>query len=298
MFFKTLQRMSQITINSTVTLNNGVKMPLFGFGTYQLSIADMDTSIKQAVESGYVHFDTASIYRNEEALGKVLKELFESGKLKREDIFVTSKVSTAEQGFDKAYEACLNSLKRLQLDYLDLYLIHWPGVQQTALTSPINSKLRAGSWEALEKLQSEKKCRSIGVSNYTIKHLDELLSTSKTVPAVNQVEFHPFLYQTDLLEFCNKKGIQLEAYSSLVRGEANQNKQLEEIGIRHNKTISQVLLKWAIQKGIPVIPKSKTPSRIKENADIFDFNLTDEEMKKIDDLNCNKRICWNPETVV
>ncbi|KAF2076741.1 hypothetical protein CYY_001930 [Polysphondylium violaceum] len=290
-----------LRITSTVALNNGVKMPLFGLGTYELQSADMDKIITSAiVDNGYIHIDTASAYRNEEAIGAALKKIFQQGKIKREDIFITSKANTREHG-EKAYDACMGSLQRLGIDYLDLYLIHWPGVAGTAIQSPENSKIREQTWRAFEKLYQDKKCRSIGVSNYTVAHLEELISKSSIVPAVNQVEFHPFLYQKELLDFCNKHGIVLEAYASLTRAKKMDDDKITEIAKTLGKTRSQVLLRWAIQKNIPVIPKSSQIDRIKENANIFDFEIPQDIMNQLDSINDGNdpvRICWDPNTIL
>jgi len=290
-----------LRITSTIALNNGVKMPLFGLGTYELQSADMDKIITSAiVDNGYIHIDTASAYRNEEAIGKALKKIFDQGKIKREDIFITSKANTREHG-EQAYEACLGSLERLGIDYLDLYLIHWPGVAGTAIQSPENSTTREKTWKAFERLYQDKKCRSIGVSNYTVKHLEEMLSKTSIVPAVNQVEFHPFLFQKDLLDYCNKHGIVLEAYASLTRNKKMDDDKITEIAKTLGKTRSQVLLRWAIQHNIPVIPKSSQIDRIKENANIFDFEIPQDIMNQLDKLNEGQdpvRICWDPNTIL
>ncbi|GAM28276.1 hypothetical protein SAMD00019534_114520 [Acytostelium subglobosum LB1] len=291
--------MSHLTIRSTIALSNGVAMPLFGLGTYQVMVADIKKTLLSALDTGYIAIDTASSYRNEEAIGNVLKELFSSGRVKREDLFITTKASTSEHGYEKAMAGCEGSLKRLGLDYLDLYLIHWPGVAGNQPSAPINSTIRAETWRAFETLYEQKKCRSIGVSNYTVAHLEELFKHCKVKPHVNQVEFHPFLYNKDLLAFCQGNGIALEAYSSLVRADKDsfQDKVLTGIATTLNKTPAQVLLRWAIQKNVIVIPKSIKEERIKENANIFDFVISDQDMLALDGLNCDRRICWNPYTV-
>ncbi|EFA75905.1 aldo-keto reductase [Heterostelium album PN500] len=291
--------MVQLTIRSTVTLNNGVNMPLFGLGTYQTLVGDIKNSLITALNGGYISIDTASVYRNEEAIGDCLKELFESGKFKREDLFITTKAGPAEHGYDNALAACENSLKRLKLDYLDLYLIHWPGTSGRQPTDPLNRETRLETWRAFEKLYADKKCRSIGVSNYTVEHLEDLLKNSSVVPAVNQVEFHPFLYQKELHDYCTKNNIVLEAYSSLVRADKDsfEDNVIVEIATKYKKTPAQVLLRWAIQKSIVVIPKSTKSERIIENANIFDFDINDADMLKLDSLHKDKRICWNPHTI-
>ncbi|GAM27432.1 hypothetical protein SAMD00019534_106080 [Acytostelium subglobosum LB1] len=290
----------QLTIRSTVTLTNGVEMPLFGLGCYEVPVDDVKNVLISALDCGYISIDTASVYKNEEAIGIVLRELFSTGALKREDLFITTKASSSEQGYDKAMEACANSLKRLGLDYVDLYLVHWPGVAGNQPTDPLNSTTRAETWRAFETLYEQKKCRSIGVSNYTIAHLEELFKQCKVRPMVNQVEFHPFLYNKELMDFCQSNGVALEAYASLVRTKQDslQDKVLVEIATKLQKTPAQVLLRWAIQKNVIVIPKSVKTERIQENANIFGFVVPDEDMTTLDNLNCNRRVCWDPYTIL
>ncbi|EGG14315.1 aldo-keto reductase [Cavenderia fasciculata] len=287
-----------LTIRSAVTLANGVKMPLLGLGTYQISGDDIKKSVNWAIEDGYIHIDTAASYCNEELIGNALKEIFASGKIKREDLFIVSKAATSEHGYENAINGCERSLKKLGIDYLDLYLIHWPGVKGLQPSAPENSVTRKETWRAFEKLYQDKKCRSIGVSNYTIKHLEELKKDCTVVPHVNQVEFHPFLYQQDLLDYCKANNIALEAYSSLVRGQDWENPTLKEVASKLGKSVSQVLLRWAIQKGVVVIPKSTKQDRIKENADLYNFNIPKDLEEKLDALNQSKHICWDPNTVL
>ncbi|KAM9956003.1 hypothetical protein ACTFIW_002215 [Dictyostelium discoideum] len=290
-----------MNIKSKIKLNNGIEMPLFGIGTYQIKSIDMERVLREAIiDNGYILIDTASSYRQEEAIGDCLKKIFEEGKIKREDLFITTKSSTSEHGYDKAIEACNNSLKRLQLDYVDLYLIHWPGQAGNQPSSPKNSEARAETWKAFQQLYKDKKTRSIGVSNYTINHLTELLSSPnlQIKPAVNQVEFHPFLYQKDLFEFCKKNDIILEAYSSLTRGEKLNDDLIVEYAKSLGKTRAQLMLRWGLQKGIVVIPKSTNSERIKENCSLFDFEIPNEIMEKLDSMGNEKRICWDPTVVL
>eukprot|EP01132_Coremiostelium_polycephalum_P005077 gene5077-6319_t len=285
-----------LTIRTTIKLKNDVAMPLFGFGTYQVKSEEMSNVLSQVIKNGYIHIDTAAAYRNEEAIGRELESMFSKGIIKREDLFITSKASTQEHGYDNAIEACHNSLKRLKLDYLDLYLIHWPGCAGLKPQDPKNSEIRKETWRGFEQLYKDKKCRSIGVSNYNISHLRELMKHASIVPHVNQVEFHPFLNQKELHQFCIDNGIVLEAYSSLARASFMDNPVIEEVSKELNKTKSQILLRWAIQKNIPVIPKSVNSERIKENCEIFDFVIPNHLMSKLDSLE-EKRICWDPTTV-
>ncbi len=261
----------------TVTLNDKNKMPIIGLGTWQsASGKEVENAVLFALNAGYRHVDTARIYGNEESIGKAIK----ASKVPRKDLFITTKIWNADHA--DVRKALNDSLKRLQLDYVDLYLIHWP------------VKERNRTWQELEKLQKEGKIKSIGVSNFTIKHLEELKKHSKILPAVNQVEFSPFLYQKELLDYCNKNKIQLEAYSPLARSEKLTDKTITAIAKKYNKSPAQIMLKWAIQKDIVVIPKSINESRIKENVDLFNFEIKAEDMKKLDSLNENFRTCWDP----
>jgi diketogulonate reductase-like aldo/keto reductase len=212
-------------------------------------------------------------------------KVFKEGGVGRDELFVTTKLWNDDQGYESGLKAFDESLKRLGLEYIDLYLIHWPGTDR-----------RAESWKALQEIQSQGLAKNIGVSNYTVRHLEEVLSSSKVVPAVNQIEFHPFIYedQKEVLEFCKKNKIVLEAYSPLARARDMENTTLHAIAVRHGKTIAQVMLRWAIQHGTVPIPKSTNPGRTKENIEVFDFDLAEEEMNTINRLSSNKRVTWDP----
>lgn len=273
----------ELTITSCVTLNNGILMPWFGLGVYQTPPGKVtEQSVAWALEAGYRHIDTARVYKNEESVGRALRA---SG-VPREEVFITTKLWNAEHGFDEATQACRKSLERLGLDYLDLYLIHWP-VEGT----------RRDSWRALEELHLEGLCRAIGVSNYTIRHLEEMEEYAQVLPAVNQVEFHPFLHQRDLLAWCRDHDIVLEAYSPLTRGERLNDPLLATIAAAHEKTPAQVLIRWCLQKELVVIPKSEKEKHIRDNAQVFDFQLTEEEMERIDGLDEGLRTCWDPSEI-
>jgi diketogulonate reductase-like aldo/keto reductase len=263
-------------------LNSGQAIPAIGFGTWQLSPDQAKESVLSALETGYRLIDTAKIYRNEQAVGEALKQ---SG-VPREDIFITTKLWNSDQGFDSTLKAFDDSLGKLRLEYLDLYLIHWPGE---------GPQKRHDSWRAMEKLQKQGRVKAIGVSNFTVRHLKELNEVSDTIPAVNQIEFHPFIYneQKELLEFCLDRGIVFEAYSPLAQGHLNDD-LLTLIGKKHGKSSSQVMLRWAVQKGTIPLPRSSNPSHIKQNLDIFDFELSDSEIGKIDDLSNGERQSWDP----
>ncbi|TGK34509.1 aldo/keto reductase [Leptospira gomenensis] len=275
--------MTQKALTQSVTLNNGISMPIFGLGVWKTkSGKECIDAVLAALEVGYRHIDTAKIYGNEEDVGKAIRE---SG-IPRNEIFITTKLWNADQGKDKTRKALEGSLKSLGVDYVDLYLIHFP----------VASK-RMDSWKELEKAYHDKLSRSIGVSNYTIRHLHELLQESQITPAVNQVEFHPFLNQKDLLETCIKNKIQLEAYSPLAHGQKTDDPQIVSMARKYGKTSAQILIRWSIEQNIVVIPKSVKKERILENSQVFDFKISDEDMKVLSALDENFRTCWDPTDV-
>ncbi|MDQ0247130.1 diketogulonate reductase-like aldo/keto reductase [Bacillus fengqiuensis] len=268
-------------LQDCTTLHNGVKMPWFGLGVYKVEEGqEVVDSVKSAIKNGYRSIDTAAIYRNEEGVGQAIKE---SG-VPREELFITTKVWNAAQRADAALEAFERSMNKLGLDYLDLYLIHWP----------VESKYKE-TWKVLEKLYKDGRVRAIGVSNFQIHHLEDLMKDAEIKPMVNQVEYHPRLAQKELREFCQKNGIQLEAWSPLMQGELLNDETLKEIAEKHNKSVAQVILRWDLQNEVVTIPKSIKEHRIIENADIFDFELTAEDMDKIDALNEDRRIGPDPD---
>jgi diketogulonate reductase-like aldo/keto reductase len=272
-----------LAIDARARLNDGHGMPWLGLGVYMASAGgDCQRAVRHALSTGYRHIDTAAFYGNEADVGRALRE---SG-LAREEVFVVTKLWNSDQGYDQAIKAFNTSLGKLKLDYIDLYLIHWPEPGK-----------RLDSWRALVELRRQGKCRSIGVSNYTIAHLKELAAHSGVVPAVNQVEFSPFLFQRELLDFCRARGIQLEAYCPLTRGAKLNDPTVRSIAGRHKKTPAQVLLRWALQHEVVVIPKSAQPARIDENAGLFDFTLDARDMAALDGLNADYRACWNPTNV-
>jgi diketogulonate reductase-like aldo/keto reductase len=270
-----------LTLGSRVTLHDGNTMPVLGLGMWQAGSGKQTMkAVATALEIGCRLFDTAKLYGNERDLGTAIRE---SG-IPREEIFVTTKLWNNDQGYESALRAFGKSRRELGLDYVDLYLIHWPV-----------PGLRQESWKALLKIRDEGLARSIGVSNYTIRHLEELLRATPAPPAVNQVEFHPFLYQKELLEFCVRQKIQLEAYSPLTRGHRLDHPVIAQIAARHGRTPAQVLIRWSLQHGLVVIPKSIRPERIRENAAVFDFELNSEDMKRLDSLDESSHVAWDPE---
>jgi diketogulonate reductase-like aldo/keto reductase len=271
-----------VTLKSTVQLNN-VSMPRLGLGVYLMRPGKVTyQAVKAALETGYCLVDTASMYRNEEDVGRAVRD---SG-VPREEVFITTKLWNGDHGYDSALRAFDASLERLGLGYIDLYLIHFPV-----------PNLRNESWRALENILASGRARAIGVSNYTERHLKDLLRHASVVPAVNQVEFSPFLYQRDLLEFCRKQEIQLEAYAPLTAGRRLHDPRITAIAKKHGRTNAQILLRWAIQHEVVVIPKSTHPGRIEENAQVFDFELTSDEVSALDSLHDGFRSSWDPTAV-
>ncbi|MFP7736790.1 aldo/keto reductase [Priestia aryabhattai] len=272
-------------LQDTVTLYNGVKMPGFGLGVFKVEEGpELVNAVKVAIKHGYRSIDTAAIYGNEEGVGQGICEGLKEAGISRENVFVTSKVWNADLGYDATIAAYETSLKKLGLDYLDLYLIHWP----------VEEKYKE-AWKALETLYKEGKVKAIGVSNFQVHHLKDLMEDAEIKPVINQVEYHPRLTQKELQAFCEKHHIQLEAWSPLMQGELLDNEVLTEIANKHNKSVAQVILRWDVQNGIITIPKSTKEHRIVENASIFDFELTKEEIERIDELNQNHRVGPDPD---
>ena len=269
-------------LDKRLTLSNGVEIPILGFGTYKMEDDEIVlNSVREAIKAGYRHIDTASFYKNEENVGNGIREGLKHTGLKRKDIFVTTKVWNTEQGYENTLNAFNNSLQRLNMDYVDLYLIHWPVTKDYADTW--QSRIKE-TWKAMEKLYKEGKIRAIGVSNFLVHHLEELMSSCEIKPMVNQIEFHPGHNQKETVEFCKKHEIVVEAWSPLGRGVILENEFLSEIAKKYNRTIAQICLRWIIQQGIVTLPKSVTLERIKSNFEIFDFELSEEDMDKITNM--------------
>ena len=270
-----------MNIHTTLTLHNGVQIPRFGLGVFRIHDGmDVERAVLCALKNGYRSIDTASLYGNEVGVGRAIQQ---SG-LARDDIFVTTKVWNTQQGYEGTLRAFEESRQRLSLDYVDLYLVHWPIKEQLFDT-----------WRAVEELYKQKKVRAIGVSNFYTHHLDLLVPKCTITPMVNQVELHPLLQLHDLQDYCDSVDIKLEAWAPIMRGKVQRIVLLKKIGSRYGKTAVQVALRWALQRGIIVIPKSENPSRIKSNADVFDFSLTEEEMSKIHGLDRGKRLGPHPD---
>jgi len=268
-------------IQGTFTLHNGVEMPYFGLGTY-LSDNDQEAidAVRWALDAGYRHVDTAAVYKNEEGVGQGLRE----SAVDREKVFMVSKVWNTDQGYDHTLKAFEGSLRRLGLDYLDLYLVHWP----------VAGKYK-DTWRAMEKLYAEGLVKAVGVSNFMQHHLEDLLQTAEIVPMVNQMEFHPYLVQQGLLDFCASHKIQYEAWSPFMQGKLFRLDICKELEKKYNKSAAQIILRWDLQKGVVTIPKSAKKERILSNAAIFDFELTPEEVAYLDSFDRGERIGPDPD---
>ncbi|MES2520753.1 MAG: aldo/keto reductase [Bacteroidota bacterium] len=260
-------------------LNNGVKMPLLGLGVYDMYNREAEQAVEWALQIGYQLIDTASMYENEVEIGNGIRR---SG-VDRKDIFLTTKVNNSEQGYDNTLKAFDESLKKLNCEYIDLYLVHWP-LKET----------RKETWQALEYLYSSGQVRAIGVANYLQPFLDELDTYKTIIPTVNQVEFSPFLFQNDLFQHCRNNQIQLQAYTPLVRGQRLGDARLMALAEKYHKTPAQIILRWAIQHGISTVPKSSNLARLQENFQIFDFEISQDNMTEIDGFNEDLRVVEDP----
>jgi len=271
-----------MNLSSTVKLNNHVEIPVLGLGTYQIGDDKaVYNAVRCAIEIGYKHIDTAAAYHNESSIGRAIKD---SG-VKREDIFITTKLWNEEQRKDNQYNAFEESLERLGVDYIDLYLMHWP----------VRDKY-VESWKILEKIYKEGRARAVGVCNFNIRHLKDIFAASDLMPAVNQVECHPWLTQVEVADYTQKNGIVFEPWSPFGVGMVLNDETLKSIAQKYNKSVAQLILRWGLQRGFINIPKSANKERILQNTQIFDFTVTDEDMAEIFKLNCGKRSGADPET--
>ena len=269
----------KIKKDSRATLNNGAEIPFIGFGTYNLHGKNAHKAVETALKAGYRLIDTAESYYNEKEVGEAIN----NSAIPRNEIFITTKLANENHGYDKTLKAFDNSLKNLGQEYVDLYLIHWPSGSQ-----------RDETWKAFEFLLGNGSCKSIGVSNYTVRHLNDLFQNSSTLPAVNQVEFNPYIYQKEILNFCREKNIQLEGYTPLTRTKKFTGNDLNNLSNKYGKSSAQILIRWSIQHNVITIPKSSHEDRIKENIDVFDFEISDDDMERLDSLNENFRLSPDP----
>lgn len=269
---------------TTITLSNGIKMPSIGLGTWQVKDKQEGiNAVKSAIKAGYKAIDTAVVYQNEEAVGEGLKQ---SG-INRDELFVTTKVYNDMQGYEETHQSFKESLERLNLDYVDLYLIHWPITEKYHET-----------WRAMEEIYESGKAKAIGISNFHPQHIEDLMTTAKIKPMINQIERHPNLNQNELIAYCKERDIAITAYSPLGHGQLLEHPVIKHIGEAHNKSVAQVILRWDVQNGITAVPKSVNADRIAANITIFDFELTEEEMKQIDSLHTDERVNKNPDIFV
>ncbi|MFC0392032.1 aldo/keto reductase [Paenibacillus mendelii] len=272
-------------LQDTTKLHNGVQMPWLGLGVFKVEEGEeLVQAVKSAIASGYRSIDTAAVYANEKGVGQGIREAIRENNLSREDLFITSKVWNADLGYESTLAAYETSLDKLGLEYLDLYLIHWP----------VEGKYEE-AWRALETLYNEKRVKAIGVSNFQIHHIEKLMKKAAIKPMVNQVEFHPRLTQPELRKYCKEQGIQMEAWSPLMQGQLLDDPTLQEIAGKHGKSVAQIILRWDLQHGVITIPKSTKEQRIIENASVFDFELSQEDLARIDGLNQNLRVGPDPD---
>lgn len=272
-------------LQDTTTLHNGVKMPWLGLGVFKVEEGpELISAVKFAIKHGYRSIDTAAIYENEVGVGQAIREGIKETGISREDLFITSKAWNSDLGYESTIAAYEESLNKLGLSYLDLYLIHWP----------VENKYKE-AWRALETLYKEGKVRAIGVSNFQVHHLQDLLKDAEIKPMINQVEYHPRLTQMEVKTFCHSNNIQLEAWSPLMQGQLLDHPTLTDLSKKYNKTVPQIILRWDLQNGVVTIPKSTKEQRIVENATIFDFELLSKDMELINNLNQNLRVGPDPD---
>lgn len=282
--------MEKLSIHSKIDLNNDTKMPVIGFGVFRIPEGEeVFTAVKLALEAGYRYIDTAMIYKNEEGVGRAIRE---SG-IKREEIFVTTKLWNTDQGYETTLQAIDVSLTKLGLTYVDLYLVHWP-TASAELRERISINKREDTWKAMEEIYNLGKAKAIGVSNYTVKHLEEMKGYMKIAPAVNQIEFHPFLYQEELLNYCKQNNIVIQAHSPLADNKGLENEIAKNISTKYGKSVAQIFIRWSLQHGCVPIPKSVHKERIEENINVFDFEISAEDMKILNTLSMDLHVRADP----
>lgn len=286
--------MTELTQAFHYTLNNNLPIPAIGYGTWRTSEGDeVEQAVTNALGAGYRFIDTAKIYGNEVGVGKAI---LASG-IPRQEIFLATKVWNEDQGYDSTLKAFEESLGRLGMDYVDLYLVHWPFAAKPAEITGVPPEKRRDTWKAMEEIYASGRAKSIGVSNYTIKHLEEMKEYANTMPVINQVEFNPFLYQKELLEYCDANGIRVQAYSPLVHGERLNDPRIAEVAGKYGKSNAQVLIRWSLQHGCIPIPKSLDNARMKENLDVFNFELSHDDMQLLDSLNEDLHLRADPNKI-
>jgi len=274
-------------LQATTSLYNGVKMPWFGLGVFKVEEGpELVHAVKFAIKQGYRSIDTAAIYGNEEGVGQAIREAINDYGITREELFITSKVWNSDLGYESTLKAYETSLAKLGLDYLDLFLIHWP----------VEGKYK-DAWRAQETLYKAGRVKAIGVSNFHVHHLEDVMIDAEIKPMVNQVEYHPRLTQAEVKAFCDNNGIQFEAWSPLMQGQLFASPLLKELASKYNKSVAQIILRWDLQNGVVTIPKSTKEHRIIENSNLFDFKLTTEDMNKISRLNENHRVGPDPDNI-
>jgi len=279
-------------------LNNNREIDILGLGTYQMRKEEVENAVNAAMKNGYRLYDTAQVYRNE---GEVASGIRKTG-IKREDVFITTKISTANQGYSAAKESLRESMKVMDEEYLDLVLIHWPGAEKVELDDPKNKELRHGTYEALIELQKEGVVKNIGVSNFMISHLRDLFEAFHERPQVNQIELSPICYPKEVVEFCQENGVVVQSYSTLGRGKLLSEEWAEKYPVlkrmKQKGDISAQILKWAMLKECAVIPKSKTPERIEQNFKALTAEISEEDVEGLDDFPVQERTCWDPNKIL
>lgn len=278
-------------LSDTYTLSNGVEIPCIGLGTWQMPNGEVTLdAVKSAIDLGYRHIDTAAGYKNEESVGEAIKQ----SKVPRKDLFVTSKLHNLSHGYEQTLEAFEVTMKKLNMDYLDLYLIHWPNPESVRDSW---QEANAGSWKAFEEFYKSGRIRAIGISNFQPHHINALMETAEIAPMVNQIRLCPGDVQAETVKFCRERNILLEAYSPLATGRVFESEELKAIGDKYNKTVAQVCMRWSLEMGFLPLPKTVTPSRMAENADIFDFNLSEEEIEFLTNMAGEFGSFTNPDTI-